>query len=134
MENPYCSFEQSVALKEIGFNLGCLAWYNPNGHFLWKFLDSDESISTLDLINQKVYVEHTLAPQKYTVINWFRFIHGLHTCFFVEDNKRYGYQITYFLKGLRIDKPIKRGFKNYEEAEVACIDELIILIKSKDGK
>lgn len=47
----------------------------------------------------------------------------------LDDDKTYGYLISYFVEQGRVDKPIKRQFKTYNEAQLACIDVMISSIK-----
>lgn len=132
-ESDLCSFKQSVALKEIGFVGLCTSWYNSDGHLFDKFIKSEDSVSSIDLLRYKITESHTLAPEKNTIIDWFKIVHGLYAFLFVDDDKTFGYHITYFTFNARVDKPIKYRFETTEQAKSACIDELIEIVKNTNN-
>jgi hypothetical protein len=70
------------------------------------------------------------------VLRWFREKYGLHPhfCFFT-DEKLWNVDIYAYLKeyGLKTD-PCTMKFKAYEEAEYACLNKLIEIVKNNNNE
>lgn len=133
MKDLFVSYEQAVQLKELGFNDPCLRVGNPNGHTMWKFIDVGdvEGVDIGDIMKEKFDDRFVEIPLKQQTLQWFREKYGYFCEIFVDDNKTFGFLITYFVEDGRADKPIQRGYNSYEEAESVCIDKLIEIIKTK---
>ena len=117
MKNEFCTYEQSVALKELGFDEPCLANY----------LDSDPD--TLFYNSNKF--GKISAPLIQQAFRFFRENYGFY--FTIEEEPgSYLYELTirntkdYFVKN-RIG-----CYKTYEEAEQSCLDKIIKL--ASNGK
>jgi hypothetical protein len=114
MTKEFIPYEQALALKELGFDEPCFAYYGEiNGGEIMLFLKKNFD-------NQALYF---LAPLKQQVFRWFREKQNIDNCISysrIEDNSWY-YQ--YYKSGL------VGGFKTYEEAELACLKELIEIVK-----
>ena len=61
LDKDFVPYEEALALKELGFNEPCFAWYNENG--------------TLLSFNN---IGYTSAPTFQQAFRWFRDKHGLH--------------------------------------------------------
>lgn len=124
MEKEFITYKQALALKELDFDEICFGYY-------------DHQIKELDTISSEVceklckHDTHIKAPTYSQVFKWLRKNHNLYADIFVDDNKTFGFMITYFTSEGRVDKPIKYNHITYEEAEQACLDELIEIIKNK---
>ena len=128
MKNEFIPYEQALALKELGFDepcfkkyiAGCL-WSSPTTHETYQKIHPNSSDS--------------LAPLYQQAFRWFREKYGLHPhfCFFT-DEKLWNVDIYAYLKeyGLKTD-PCTMKFKAYEEAEYACLNKLIEIVKSKNN-
>ena len=118
MEKEFVSYEQAVALKELGFGEDCLASYYHAGKRL--------SICG-DYIKHGKYT--VLAPLKQQVFRWFR------------DNYDLFVVIDYDVRSHIRNKEGKLLYEHckdrkyagfvYEEAENDCIDKLIELAKQQ---
>lgn len=101
MKQEFVTYEQALALKELGFNEPCLA--------------------SRDMNNEEGLIQ---MPLKQQVFRWFREKHNLNNGIGyskLEDN------IWYY----QFDRSgIIFGFTTYEEAEDACIDKLLEIVKS----
>ena len=128
MEKHFCNYNQSLALKELGFDMPCLAsWNFYTNEFNYNSYPS--TFSSDDVIQ---------LPLKSQVFEWFKNKHGIwvtfeyddcdcveaNVCWYVGNCFRYGIGPLYLTNELG-------DFKTYEEAESACIDKLIELIKQK---
>jgi hypothetical protein len=121
MNKEFIPYEQALELKELGFDEPCLAFYNG------KFLESTDY--DFDNGTSKDIGLCIVAPLYQQSFRWFRENQGYHIDLFVDDDKTFGFCITYFTYTARVDKPIQRQFNTYEEAELACLKKLIEIAK-----
>lgn len=141
MEKEFCNYNQALALKELGFDKPCLTYYFSDGLFndaaeedntLYpgdpRFYEDTNSILSKYLENDSKY-NAVAAPLKQQVFRWFREKQWLYSEIFIDDNKTFGYLISYFIEEGRADKPLQRNYNTYEEAEDACINKLIEITK-----
>jgi hypothetical protein len=129
MKDLFVSYEQAVQLKELGFDEPCLTFYNG------KFLDSTEY--DFDSCVSKDIGDCVLAPLKQQVFEWVRNKYGYH----VSIRKRYFQNVAeveynYFIYPPNSNEHLEHNlldeYDTWEEAESACIDDLIKLVKG-DG-
>jgi hypothetical protein len=118
MEKEFVNYNQAVALKELGFSEICLAHYWEN---LFYYKTTFYQPATMP--NSP---ESCLAPLKQQVFRWFREKYELFSFVFIFDG-RFGYET--YKEGV---SQINDSFDTYEEAENACIDKLIELVKQQD--
>ncbi len=138
MKNEFITYEQSVALKELGFDERCFGHYNPNGVFFWKILcsdeDNDHTLSVKDIMEHVAdgYVEAPLYQQAF---RWFREKYGLigqpmPLCISYPGKvTHYGWSIVSNQNSIDWENE-DNGFKIYEEAESTCLDKLIEICKN----
>ena len=122
MEKEFVTYEQALALKELGFYEECFAWYNygellefSNDHILDMYAGEDKK---------------PVAPLKQQVFRWFREKYGLYANLFSwlheeELGTYHEYEIYGNPNGVYGDGK----YDTYEEAENACIDKLIEIAK-----
>jgi len=139
MEKEFVTYEQAVALKELGFDERCIGrycivteWEEPTGEILLQFIDCE--------LSEKILVK---APLKQQVFRWFRekynydiSVRGasfranwvIGVPLLINNDSKDGYSLV-----ISWDYKTSDGMKvlTYEEAENACIDKLIELIKNK---
>ena len=122
MKNEFIPYEQALELKELGFDEPCLAiYYNPL-----------KELVIGGTINSYTKEIRTLSPLYQQAFRWFRKNQGYHMDLFVDDDKTFGFCITYFTYTARVDKPIQRQFNTYEEAELECLKKLIEIVNTKE--
>jgi hypothetical protein len=120
MIKEFVSYNQALALKELGFDEDC---------FKVKLKDKpqlDYTPSDYDDFPEQKEVEVGI-PLYQQAFRWFREKHNIKPCFDWHPTEEYRYCIyysvnTYFQKC---------DFKTYEEAEQACLDKLIEICKNK---
>lgn len=122
MNNEFISYEQALVLKELGFNEECFA------HFV-KYYDEIKCILNSDdfdewWTNNSDNLE-CKAPLYQQAFRWFREKHNLYSFVFVFD-QGFGYE-TYKEGVIQTNE----SFESYDEAEIACLDKLIELVKNK---
>lgn len=124
-EKDIVSFDQALELCSIGFNKSTFCHYTIETRQL--------CLSSLDEDGLYMPDKDIAAPTKSQVFRWFRENYNrLYVDLFVDDDKTFGYAISYFIPEGRVDKPYKRQFTSYEEAENACINQLIEIAKQQD--
>ena len=141
MEKEFIPYEQALSLKELGFDEPCFGYYQQEWH--------DDGMTELEPSLQMIISkQHQHAYQLYTAplyqqaFRWFRKKHGL----FIRPDFDVNYideldefETTYFFSILEMEeslvgfKPLGRlsSEKTYEEAELACINKLIEIVKNK---
>ena len=130
MKDLFVSYEQALQLKELGFNEPCLKVGNPNGHILWKFMDvlDVEGVDIGDIMKEKFDDRFVEIPLKQQVYVWFIEKQGLSSWILsISDPKETDTKYSYKIKNC--DDELL--FDNLEEAEDACINKLIEILKQK---
>ena len=125
MEREFISYEQALALKELGFDEECMAGYDKE----------DNTLYIAYLINAGVQFNshyYDKAPLKQQVFRWFR---EKHECYanlssWIHEEELGIYHEFEIYKVKQYSHGSIR-FKTYEEAENACIDKLIEIANSQ---
>jgi hypothetical protein len=125
MEEYFVDYNQALALKELGFDESCFGAYDTNQGGMWVLNPHHKLNCQFGKQNNAC-----IAPLKQQVFRWFREKYGYWsynkeatkvTCrFYIEK-----FDEKFFNSGL---------FGSYEEAESACIDKLIEIIKEKNSE
>ena len=127
MEIEFIPYEQALALKELGFDEPCLGLWNINNG------KHEVDIIGVCKYSKEFKYREVIAPLYQQAFRWFREKHG-HAGFIEliepEYDGDYGYVIYYKLNHLSVDH-WNKGFKTYEEAELACLKKLIEIVKTK---
>jgi len=102
MKKEFIPYQQALDLKELGFDgTNCMRFYNAE----------------LSLENTFLYSGNVGAPLYQQAFRWFREKYNL---FISIDHYENGYSINDL-----------RRFDTYEEAELACLNKLIEIVKNK---
>lgn len=118
MEKYFANYNQSLALKELGFDEPCFGIYFP----------SDKSWKDIKFKNSQ-QDNIVASPLKSQVFEWFRKEHQLFgvvlcdLCWNISGGVANDYGDAYDWDSER--------YETYEEAESACIDKLIEIVKNK---
>jgi hypothetical protein len=139
LEKEFVPYEQALALKELGFDEPCLAFYNHQSILIMMAQENEEEVSTW----KNSYVplgKQYAAPTFSQAFRWFREKHGLRNSItdFIDDETGIEWDYEIAIIGTDLDekgnyKPLvdysvddeTRKFKTYEEAELACLLKLI---------
>ena len=122
INKEFVTYEQALALKELGFYELCFTWY-------W---------DDIGMYNGVVYANHNKnpnyvsAPLKQQVFRWFRDKCKLHSTITSISQESWQWHITKPSECL--GKLYEEDFYNYEEAEDACINTLIEIVKNESKK
>ena len=129
---------QAIELKQLGFDEPCWAWYNiPDEDIRYCFSEQRSPITNgQEEWNAQIWgskVENIGLPTSSQVFKWFRDEHNLHSeirsytaKFFTPVIQKLESIVTYVKYG-----GVNSTYATYEEAELACIDKLIEIVKQK---
>jgi hypothetical protein len=131
MEKEFVSYELSLALKEIGYQSpNPIGGYRGGAIFYYE-RSSELFYDGLPMYSSSYHEGQIIAPLYQQAFRWFREKHGYYVDLFVDDDKTFGFMISYFVEIGRADKPIQRKYNTYEEAELQCLKKLIEIAKEK---
>ena len=120
MEKEFVTYEQSLALKELGFDEPCIMYYNT---------DKDNNYSINDECNIS-------APLYQQAFRWFREKYKIISVIDFYNNgeewedTEYKVTISEFEHFATHDTFVKEGYVTYEEAELECLKKLIEIVKN----
>jgi len=130
MIKEFIPYEQALELKELGFDELCITryctvteWEKPTGEMFLQLQDCMLSDKNL-----------TKAPLYQQAFRWFREKHNLFSFITTIDvynqaSDSYSFKFCFWLKDVEnITMPV---CETYEEAELACLKELIEMVKIK---
>lgn len=126
MKEQFATYEQSLTLKELGFDKPCFGRYQIGGDFV--LAHTERYVISNGTDRTKFFI---LRPLKSQAFEFFR--------------EKYGYDVT--IKKITKDKYqfiielicvedtsyhfVDYYFDSYNEAESSCIDKLIKIVKNK---
>ena len=116
MEKEFIPYTEALALKELGFDEPCFGCYDEKGVFGLTVMSIKQYY-----INIKEDTWNCSAPLYQQAFRWFREKYDLNYVIVKAESW------FYTINGCNTQE----GFNTYEEAELACIDKLIELIKNK---
>ena len=119
MEKYFVNYEQSLALKELGFDEPCFGVF-----YLIPETKKWEPYRIMEESNHNKSNFSISRPLIGQVFQWFREKHDLLSIIF-KDYIHYWFEIEKDDN----EKHASRGYDTYEEAESACIDKLIEIVK-----
>jgi len=136
MKNEFIPYQQALELKELGFDEPCMCFYN-NRKELKVYHNADKDWNTLEhqlLGNSKITLLNTYSAPTYSqAFRWFREKHNLGGevhCIRFNSERLKGYQYAITSENYR--KFEQRGdYHTYEEAESACLNKLIEIVKQQ---
>ena len=118
MNKEFVTYEQALALKELGFDERCFSRYYESG----KLADS------LSYLHHN-YFGQVNAPLYQQAFRWFREKYKLHSTITSISQESWQWHIT--KPGESLGKLYDEDFYTYEEAELACLEKLIEICSSK---
>jgi hypothetical protein len=138
MKNEFVTYEQALALKELGFDEKCLAYWfnetplNPEGQCLVYYRKPYDNVG----ITNGIIREYGWAPLYQQAFRWFREL-GFDSSIYRARTKTkiYCWSISNLLSGLEYPPSmIGERADSYEEAELACLKKLIEIVKEKNNE
>lgn len=131
MEKEFAPYEESLELKELGFNEICFCYYlYHDKKIISKELQTVYSPGIVDIAVKPVSTGNFYAfkaPLYQQAFKWFREKHNHNS--FIYHHKTVN-NLVYFTYILDNDL-FETNFKTYEEAELKCLKQLIKIVKNK---
>jgi len=119
MDKDFIQYTEALELKQLGFDEPCFGW----------FRNTEFTISFNDLYqNRKSKIKIIAAPTYSQAFRFFREKHGLY-----PDIYRIGKKFNAGIEDMNIgsSKEMVVEGVDYEEAELACLRQLIKILKNK---
>ena len=133
MEKDFVPPQESLELKELGFDEPCFNLYHKDTHqFMYKSIDGVVMIK----IDNHNKTNHCSAPTFSQAFRFFREKFRLHSFIDIyptnDEPDRCWYMIRHYDRSFGDDKDIVRGFfVNQEKAELGCLIRLINIVKEQ---
>lgn len=129
MEIEFVPYNESLELKELGFDEPCLSIYDKDGKL-------QRSLIEYPIINSKngFYSKWSIitAPLFQQAFKWFREKHGLEGVVQrSQDFVWYKWKISQYNEDSKKYVADWYEYEAYEEAELACLRKLIEIVKNK---
>ena len=127
MKKEFIPYEEALALKALGFAEDCLRWYDVSK--CRKLSSEDHATFHPNFIKENVIA----SPLYQQAFRWFREEHDLNGVVDRVKSGAFVYRIDYFPEHVDIHKKLPWGNKsyNYQDAEIACINKLIEIVKNR---
>jgi len=123
MEKEFIPYQESLHMKELGFDEHCLGYYGENQKLIWKSGYAPWVNSERNLVDN----HFASAPLYQQAFRWFREKYNLK--FHIREDNWNNWCSVYILIS---DEHERVGdYNTYEEAELGCLKQLIKIIKTK---
>jgi hypothetical protein len=128
----FVPYSEALVLNILGFDEPCFGYYDseglqPSDGFWW----NRENKNSLFVEPEKTNNPKISAPLYQQAFRWFREKHDLisyvHPLALLQDTKKWCYEITNFESSWDEDSDLHTP----EEAELACLQKLIEIVKNK---
>jgi hypothetical protein len=124
MNKEFIPYELALELKQLGFNEPCFTYYKND-----QLSDVLELVKNSEIENVNNEPDDYISAPTYSqAFRWFREKYNIHVWIInAEDNHNV---FKPFFRGVNIhDQHLVDFYKTYEEAELACLKELIEIVK-----
>jgi hypothetical protein len=118
----FIPYEVALALKELGFDETSLAYYNDEKKLI---ITSDPNFKSSFVFDNSNPI---LAPLYQQAFRWFR-EKGFHCAIMPKITP--SNSVVYYMYEGKPKKNWDNCFETYEEAELACLNKLIEIVKTK---
>lgn len=143
MKTLFVPYPQAVEMQGLGFKEPCWRIGNPNGHTMWKWSEVDAEQVTVDaeqVLNTEYGPNWVEIPTHQQSFNWFREKYNL--CGEIYTVNMGAIDYTFQIRDLYSEDVTHNNFEayaggysgtfnTYEAAELACLDTLIQIAKTR---
>jgi len=120
MEKEFIGYTEALALKELGFDKPCLAWFDVIDYEL--FIEENEYTKS----NQEIVV---LAPLYQQAFRWFREKYSYHHSIYYHKSSKFECRVVDSSDNNLSDDLFNDMYLTYEESEFECLKKLIEIVK-----
>jgi hypothetical protein len=118
MSKDFVPYQEALELKELGFDEPCFGYFDNMIIKGWLF---DTSIKTETLLFAPTFSQaFRFFREKYKLSGTPQYFTGGHYCYTIND-----------MKDTKKSNRLFTEFELYEEAELACLNKLIEIVKNK---
>ena len=131
MKELFCSYEQSLALKELMFNEKCIAYYSADKKEL-KLVQGYDTLMFANYVHLSNTVKSVPSPLLSQAFKFFRekySIEGYVVCIRFNSKRLKGYQYVTITNNYQCFEQLG-NYNTYEEAEQQCLNKLIEIVKN----
>jgi len=128
MNKEFCTYEQALALKELGFDEPCFLGYKMEDLFEL-FTKGLVYNSIYETFNETTNLSCT-APLYQQAFRWFREKHELVVDWNHSQYDNAGSYIGVSIKNIHLEETVVGVYKTYEAAESDCLDKLLEIVKN----
>jgi hypothetical protein len=121
MNKEFIPYEQALALKELGFDENCIAFYEP-GNKQVQVVGVEQRYNNPELLRMKDFC----APLYQQAFRWFREKYQIDS--WIYPNLNGLYSVSNIRRGVGLGKVSE--YQTYEEAELECLKKLIEIVKN----
>jgi hypothetical protein len=144
IKSKFLPLKQSKAMSDMGFDEECLAYHENQDGTLVVFYSnlplSEEqekrpNLYKSEIRNSALPQWATAAPTVTDALDWFFDRFRLYGEIFMDDDLTFGFLVSrpafvHNVEG-RLDYNPKRGFRTRYEARMACLDEMVSIVKER---
>jgi hypothetical protein len=128
MNKEFVTYAEALALKELGFDKICFGRFNNEGNLV--IAHTEKYIISNGVDRSKFF---TLAPLYQQCWRWFREKYGLEGVIQqAKDFTWYRWEISQYNEDGKAYVADWYEYKTYKEAELACLDKLIKIVKNNN--
>lgn len=118
VEKEFVPYAEALALKQLGFDQPCFAYWNADHSLSKPFL------TFVKPFDDEWFIPNPLYSQAF---RWFREKYGLHSTITSISQESWQWHIT--KSGESLGKLYDEDFYTYEDAELACLRKLIEIVQ-----
>ena len=131
MNKEFAPYEQSLALKELGFDEPCFKGYTEEYKTLIAFSNTHTNTSVRNTLPTKPFT----APLYQQAFRWLLKEHNLYAIIIPTITMHWTFKTMTVIEGMVEAPPYKHvdahDYATQEEAELACLKKLIEIVKEK---
>jgi hypothetical protein len=134
MNKEFVKYEQALALKELGFDERCFGGYEKDfSNKYFRFRGASETDIYMKNSDFKITSTTVCAPLYQQAFRWFREKHDKYGVVNIDLSNNLKDKIFVYMVEDKLGYFIDRSeeYNTYEEAESACLDKLVELVKTK---
>jgi len=133
MTKEFIPHEEALALKELGFNEECFGYYIETKEWMPASYSKQETVYPS---NKDLLPDWVTAPLYQQAFRWFREKYELYQAVYADkraDDLTLLYKVHVYKLDEELSEYAYRWAKTYEEAELACLKQLIKIVKEKNN-